>query len=574
MMDIRKISEADENPVLSICLDTLKLKKQALVFVSTKRSAEKTAEDISRKVTAAAKSGHHDAIMRPISEKESVKLSELILNDLSRPTKQCIRLAKVVKRGIAFHHAGLTSNQKSLIEDAFRKGSIKIISCTPTLAAGLDLPAFRTIIRDLKRFTARGMQNIPVLEYLQMAGRAGRPGYEDYGEAICIAQSDAEKDEIISTYLFGEPEDIYSKLAVEPVLRTYLLSLISTRIVRTKEDILHFFSDTFWAHQFKDMYRLEMIIDKMLEYLKRWEFIRAAHKDDERRSFEHEDERKDGAEDQIEGFSSAYDMIQEKGRKAKHYSNKKHDEEIYKPTYLGKRVSELYLDPYTAHILIKGLRKSSETSKDASAFALLQLVCNTLEIRPQLKVKTREIDEIQGLIVKHEDEFLQNEPSIYEPEYEEYLNSVKTAACLYEWIEEISEEYLLERYAIRPGELKVKIDTADWLLYAASELAHIQHYKPVLKEIMKLRIRLKHGAKEELLALLKLKGIGRVRARKLYSNGIKDIRDIKAMDSSVLAQLVGRSLALSIKEQVGEDISKIRIKQRKRKGQINLNDYC
>src|SRR3989344_4521980 len=200
------------DPVVNISLDTLELKKQALVFVNAKRSAEKVAEDIAKK-----------------SELRSEKLSELsekIKNVLSRPTKQCERLAICVKHGIAFPPAGLAPKQKELVEEAFRNGTIKIIACTPTLAAGLDLPAFRAIIRDVKRYGNHGMVHIPVLEFLQMAGRAGRPKYDTYGEAIVIVSTNTDKEYIIEHYLHGEPEEIYSKLAVEPVLRTYLLSLI------------------------------------------------------------------------------------------------------------------------------------------------------------------------------------------------------------------------------------------------------------------------------------------------------------------------------------------------------------
>src|SRR5574342_1213349 len=197
-----KIAEKTGDPVINIALDTVEIKKQALVFVNAKRSAEKVAEDIGKK--------------SPLKSAELDKLSESVLTVLSKPTRQCERLAASVKHGIAFHHAGLASKQKELIEDAFRAGTIKIICCTPTLAAGMDLPAFRSIIRDVKRFGTHGMAHIPVLEFLQMAGRAGRPKYDAFGEAIVITQTDSEKEHIIEHYLNGLPEDIYSKLAVEP----------------------------------------------------------------------------------------------------------------------------------------------------------------------------------------------------------------------------------------------------------------------------------------------------------------------------------------------------------------------
>ena len=145
---------------VDVILDTLQKSKQAIVFVNTKRSAEKEAEEIAKHL--------------PVTS-ELCSLAEHAKSALSKPTEQCMRLAGGVQHGVAFHHAGLHSSQRSLIEDSFRIGKVKVICATPTLAAGVDLPAFRAVIRDLKRFSSQGMGWIPVLEYLQMAGRAGRP---------------------------------------------------------------------------------------------------------------------------------------------------------------------------------------------------------------------------------------------------------------------------------------------------------------------------------------------------------------------------------------------------------------
>ncbi len=517
------IAQQTKDPLANIILDTLGRKKQALVFVNTKPSAEKTAEELSKKIKE--------------TNPELEMLSEKVLKALSSPTKQCRRLAECVKKGIAFHHAGLTHKQRELIEDNFRLGTIKVIASTPTLAAGLDLPAFRAIVRDLKRYGQRGMQPIPVLEYLQMAGRAGRPSYDEYGEAICIASTEAEKEAIFETYVLGEPEDIYSKLAVEPVLRTYLLSLIASEVVRTEEQIIDFFSKTFWAFQFKDMNVLKEKILSMLHTLEQWKFLESSEVSSDFVSA-----------DEISGYK-------------------------YKATQLGKRTAELYLDPLTADMILKALGRGK--GRDVKDIALLQMVCNTLEMRPLLRVRTKEYDSIQEKYMPYALEMLQPEPSVYEPEHDSYMDSIKTALMLKEWISEMSEEYILENYNARPGELRAKIDIGDWLLYASEEFAKMQSQHDMIKEIKKLRLRLKHGAREELLALLQLKDIGRVRARKLFNNSIKDIADVKKTDIGMIAHLIGAGAARSVKEQVGEkvDPEKIKISERKRKGQMSLAKY-
>jgi len=481
-----KILQQTSDPVINLALDTMDLKKQALVFVNAKRSAEKVAEDIAKK--------------SPLKGAVLDKLSTDVLGVLGRPTKQCERLALCVKHGIAFHHAGLHAKQKELVEDAFRVGVIKIISCTPTLAAGIDLPAFRSIVRDVKRFGSQGMAHIPVLEFLQMAGRAGRPKYDAFGEVVVIAQTQGDKEFIIEHYLKGFPEEIYSKLAVEPVLRTYLLSLINARIISSRKSILEFFEKTFWAFQYKDMERMSRIIDRMLKLLIEWGFL----------------------QEMSEGLRA---------------------------TMLGKRVAELYVDPLCAHEFLVGLEKAGRTT--LKAFSFLHLVSNSLEMRPLLRVKQKDMDELMQRYARVEGNLLQKEPDMFEPEYEDWFSSVKTAFMLEDWMDEKDEEWILEEYDCRPGETRVKIDNADWLLYACHELARLMSYQPLLKEIVKVRLRLKYGVKEELLPLIRLEGIGRVRARKLFKAGITDLGDIRKSLPSKLAEIVGDAVAKSLRKQVG-----------------------
>ncbi|MBS3169050.1 hypothetical protein J4210_01070 [Candidatus Woesearchaeota archaeon] len=508
--------------LVKLSLETIQMQKQALIFLPSRASTEKTAEDIAKMT-----SGH-----LPELEQEVLKV-------VTSPTKQCRRLSHCVRKGVAFHHSGLTSAQKELVEDAFRQGKIKIICATPTLAAGVSLPAYRVIIKSLKRFSGGwGMDWIPVLEYLQMAGRAGRPEYEKEGQAIILAKDEAEKEELYEKYVCGVPEEIYSKLAVEPVLRTYLLSLIASGIIRDEQGMQDFFSKTFWAHQFKDMERLQEILSRMLALLEEWKFIVV-----------------EGGEKTTIDFVSAAVLGQKRERRLK-------------ATALGKRTSELYLDPLTARHLLDCLQKYSSGSKP---FSLLQMICHTLEMRPPLTVKKREEDFIQEEFNKRLEILLEKEPSVFDIEYGLFMNSIKTALFFDEWIQEKDEEYLLEKFEVRPGEIKVKLDIAEWLLYASQELAALCQYREAEKAIQTLRVRVKNGVREELLLLLKLKGIGRVRARRLYAAGIRDIGDIKKVDATTLGQILGKAVTEDVKKQVGEDVEVI--PKGTRKGQLSLMKF-
>ncbi|PIN81183.1 hypothetical protein COV13_02100 [Candidatus Woesearchaeota archaeon CG10_big_fil_rev_8_21_14_0_10_32_9] len=530
MLDIEEIHG---DPVIDISLDTLKLNKQELVFVNTKRSAEACAEKIASKID--------------LSDEELFKLEEIsskVEKVISPPTKQCKRLARILKKGVAFHHSGLHSKQRELVEDGFRSGLIKIICSTPTLAAGLDLPAFRVIIRDLKRFGGGwGMSYIPVLEYEQMSGRAGRPKYDSEGQAICLADSVEDQENIWEKYVTGEAEELISKLAVEPVLRMYVLSLVATDYANSVESLMNFMSETFYAKQYKNMENLRFIINNIVDKLDEWEFIEA---------------ESEPTKTESSFFTSANKL--------------KHDRKL-KATVLGARIAELYLDPFTANYLLTCMRSAS--SKSFNEFGLLQMISWTLELRPRVKARQKDMEMIEEKLILESDLLISSEPDIYADEYDDYLDSAKTAMVFENWIEEIPEEQILESHNVTPGELNNKLDRADWLLYSCFELSKIQGFREVSNKILRLRIRMKNGIKEELLPLIKLKNVGRARARKLFRNKIRNLGDVKKVDVSILGAILGDKLAIDIKKQVGQELSpeKLKVKPNKRKGQISLGDY-
>ena len=522
MMDgtlIEKVSIENKHndQTINLAVDTLRLDKQALIFNNTKRSAEKTAEDISKKVKN----------IKRVNELE--KLSLKVLKTLSKPTKQCERLSRCIKKGVAFHHAGLTQKQKDIIHEGFSEGVVKIISATPTLAAGVDLPAFRTIIKDARRYTSRGLQFIPVLEYLQMAGRAGRPSFDNKGEAVLISKTEAERDKLVEKYVYGNPENIYSKLAVEPALRFYLLSLIAGNFVRSKEQILDFFSKTYWAYQYEDMAQLQVIIEKMLKLLVDYGFIYSNESED---------------------FVDASEVGDLK----------------YGATNLGKRVSELYLDPATAYEFVKAMKRAQ--IQRVNDFSYIHMFSFTNELRPLLRVKVKEYDDYQEMGAVHENDMIVPMPTPFDYEYDEFMNSVKTASFFIDWVNEYDEEYLLEKYDIRPGEIRSKIEIADWLVYSCVEMGKLLELKDVCRGLNIIRERLRHGAKEELLPLLRLKNIGRVRARKLFKNSIRNIKDLKTVDYSSLKQIIGEKTAIDVKSQVGQEIKEV--PKGTRKGQLSM----
>lgn len=491
----------DEASLKELVNDTLKKKKQALIFISTRKNAESAAEKLGELV----KTHLNPSDIQNLSE-----LSNKALHILDHPTKQCERLAGCIRMGTAFHHAGLTNQQRSLIENAFKDGTIRIMAATPTLAAGINLPAWRVIIRDLKRYSRfGGMDYIPVLEIHQMAGRAGRPKWDTEGQAILMAKSESEAKHLWEHYVKGEPEKIHSKLGIEPVLRMHVLALIASGTTPNKKSLLDFFSKTFYAHQYKDLSELDRILEKVISLLKDINFIESSGNPFRKASVQ---------EDEL------------------------------KPTKIGRRVSELYIDPLTAYHLIKSMSLAEE--RGTNSFGVMHMISQTVEMLPLLGIRKPDMQKINELLTDYEPFLMEKPPNPWDIEYDDYVRSIKTAWLFQEWAEETGEDLILENFGVAPGELRVRLSNADWLLYSSHELALLLDLRNTLKEIRRTRLRVKYGIREELLPLVALKGVGRVRARILWNHGLRKLDDLRKVPLESLERVIGPKVAREIKDQV------------------------
>ncbi|MCD6448718.1 MAG: DEAD/DEAH box helicase [Thermoplasmata archaeon] len=471
-----------ENPKLEgLVEDVLAEGGQALIFVNTRHSSQSTAEKLREIVAEYADKGTLKKIAsRLLSGEEANVVAK--------------RLAACIEDGVAFHHAGLSSGQRRLVERNFKKGHIKCIVATPTLAAGVNTPARRVIIKNLWRYSeAEGyMQPIPVMEIKQMMGRAGRPGYDEVGEAILIARNKMEKERLWQEYLMADVEPIYSKLASEPALRMHILALIATDFAVYWDEIVDFFKKTFYAHQ------LGVVPEERI-----WEII---------------------------DFLERNEFIESKG-------------ERWMATLFGYKTAALYLDPLSALIMRKALE-----GKIGDNFSYLHAICSTPDMRCLFLSSKDEWVEEEA----ERRQFLLPPPSPYDAEYDFFLAEVKTALMLEDWINERKEDEIIAKYQVGPGDIHARVETAEWLLHAMQELARIFNFD-VVSKLAKLKMRVKYGCKEELLRLVRLRGIGRVRARTLYKHGFKNIAMLRKASVETLARLpgIGINIAKQIKEQVG-----------------------
>ena len=489
---------------IGLGLDTVAEKHQCLIFAMTRKNA-----------VAWAKEAGLDVVkeLKPNQKKELEKISKKILpkEDYDN-TKLTSELAKTVKNGTAFHHAGLDQRCRTIIENAFKNRHIKLLTATPTLAAGVNLPARRVVIPSVMRYTNNGLEKISILEYKQMCGRAGRPQYDDMGESIIIAKG--YPDEILEHYVDGEPEPLESKtLDEDSSLRINLLGFIYTASKfnpTSYEKIIKFFSQTFAAYQLSDDSVLEKKITKQLETLKE------------------------------------YGMIT--------------DENGFEPTKFGIRIFYLRIDPETAFDMTGYIEDYLRGTKHT--FGILYMITNLHEFYSQYPIPDKYQGDMDDLIDPNEKLYRNQEFS------REYC--FKSLLILYKWIDAMTYQDMSDHFDAEPGDIFYIKENAKNLVYIFTEIIKfwrdyakenkqkkiVSEYQSLIDESDLLKLQIQHGVPEKYLELVKIKQIGRVRAQILYKNGFKNRLDLEKAKIEKLAKI--DKIGLIIANNIKAELTKIR----------------
>jgi len=490
---VREVREETSEDLGKLALDTLRGKGQVLVFVNSRRSAQAASRLLCGSVAN---------VLKQEELQELKNIAKELLGSPSETTKVCRKLSEVVVNGVAFHHAGLRPQQRKTIEDCFKQNLIKVICSTPTLAAGVNLPARRVILRDYKRYEAGlGAAFIPASEYKQCAGRAGRPQYDEFGEAVIMAKTFSESSVLFERYINASPEPVISKLGNESALRMHVLASIAGGYVHDINGMFEFISHTFLSYQ-KLTGNLIELISRIFDFLER------------------------------EGF------IEKNGFR-------------YIATEFGQCISRLYIDPLSGIILRNGLKKI-EAGKSFSSIGLMHLICCTPDY-DLMNVGKSDYEEIERFGDTCEDELIVTEDDI--PQLEDlyfYLASLKTTFMLTQWLEEEKEEIICDRFNVGPGDIHRFVESMQWLLHGTGIIAELFKFRKLTFVLEDLKTRVQYGIREELLELVRLKGVGRVRARQLYNNGYKKLSDLKLVDVDTLTKIpqIGKSLAKDIHTQI------------------------
>ena len=590
-----RIIDGKKEKILEAALDdTIANNGQLLIFVNSRKSSQKEARELSKHILNRVKNepnfDNGDKFVNLNNISESINQ-----NENSSPLGK--KLSNSVKGGIAFHHAGLSNQQRKKIEDLFKSGDLFCIVATPTLAQGVNLPARRVIIRDVKRWSTAASRNMPmpIMEIKQMLGRAGRPKYDKRGDAWIISKNLDDEIRNVEHFLLSEPEEITSKLAnpnaqtaeEDPAMLTHVLSLIATSDMNDRDALGKFFSKTFLSTHLESEY-LENQIDRVIKWLFDNDMIT---KEGESEIVKERIIREEGGvklddnwDDEVPNWAESAtkisgvnlndknqnklsDITPRKGpaifgfKKASNYEVEEIEvpdspSMVYSATALGMRITRLYLNPVSGKILKNGLTNAMkiltgiDLERQISPFSLLHLVTCTPDFIP-LWPQKKDLEKIQDALYGHERELLTQSVDLDDE------RRMKGALVLQSWIEEISLNDLEIEWNVQPGDLRSRVDLAEWLLYSTrvilmedEELSRMdkESHRVLFEAIDETHRRIRYGCKSDLISLVSLRGIGRVRAREMVEKlGVANVKDIALLtenDKIKLSEQRGWSMKL------------------------------
>ena len=590
-----RIIDGKKEKILEAALDdTIANNGQLLIFVNSRKSSQKEARELSKHILNRVKNepnfDNGDKFVNLNNISESINQ-----NENSSPLGK--KLSNSVKGGIAFHHAGLSNQQRKKIEELFKSGDLFCIVATPTLAQGVNLPARRVIIRDVKRWSTAASRNMPmpIMEIKQMLGRAGRPKYDKRGDAWIISKNLDDEIRNVEHFLLSEPEEITSKLAnpnaqtaeEDPAMLTHVLSLIATSDMNDRDALGKFFSKTFLSTHLESEY-LENQIDRVIKWLFDNDMIT---KEGESEIVKERIIREEGGvklddnwDDEVPNWAESAtkisgvnlndknqnklsDITPRKGpaifgfKKASNYEVEEIEvpdspSMVYSATALGMRITRLYLNPVSGKILKNGLTNAMkiltgiDLERQISPFSLLHLVTCTPDFIP-LWPQKKDLEKIQDALYGHERELLTQSVDLDDE------RRMKGALVLQSWIEEISLNDLEIEWNVQPGDLRSRVDLAEWLLYSTrvilmedEELSRMdkESHRVLFEAIDETHRRIRYGCKSDLISLVSLRGIGRVRAREMVEKlGVANVKDIALLtenDKIKLSEQRGWSMKL------------------------------
>ncbi|XP_038615247.1 helicase POLQ-like isoform X2 [Tachyglossus aculeatus] len=472
-----------------------------LIFCPTKKNCENVAEMICKFLSK-------EYIKHREKEKADVIKNLRAVNGGSI----CPVLKRTIPFGIAYHHSGLTNDERRQLEEAYSTGVICLLTCTSTLAAGVNLPARRVILRAPYIATDFLKKN----QYKQMIGRAGRAGIDTVGESILILQ---EKEKHLVRSLVSSPlENCYSNLVKEITrgIQSLLLSVVGLKITRNIEEIYRFMHGTFFGVQQKILSN-----EKSL-----WEITRES----------------------LEGLIEK-GLLQGKIT----WKNEEESHGDLHITRLGRASFKGGIDLAYCDVLYEDLKKGLECLVLESCLHLVYLVtpydmislCNVdwMIYFRQFSQLTSAEQNVAAIIGVPESYIMKKASgqAIRKTVDKNIVNRFYLSFVLYALLKEtdiwkVAEKFLLPRGYVQ-NLLSGAAAFSSCVLRFCEELEEFWVYRALFAELTK---KLTYCVKAELIPLMEVAGVLEARAKQLYSAGYKSLAHLASADPEALASAVHR----------------------------------
>jgi helicase len=201
--------------------------QQILVFRSTVAPTRTTAEAIARRLPATGVGHGAATILAGLEESENVSA-----------------LSRTLASRVAFHNADLTFEERQLVEGAFRDGEVRVLVSTTTLAMGVNLPSDWVVISDTSRFVSGRVRDIPVGEYKNAAGRAGRLGQKEAGYSVVLADDPVQARQIVNALILGLPDAVESQIPRRP-FEDLVFAVIADDLAKDGDGVVEFVSSSY-----------------------------------------------------------------------------------------------------------------------------------------------------------------------------------------------------------------------------------------------------------------------------------------------------------------------------------------
>ncbi|NWY12925.1 HELQ Helicase, partial [Aphelocoma coerulescens] len=491
------LEKADPDHIIALVTEIIP-KYSCLIFCPTKKNCENVASMVCKYLKKE---------FRAHREKEKQDLIKN-LKSIGNGTV-CPVLRQTIPFGIAYHHGGLTNDERKSIEEAYSSGVLCLLACTATLAAGVNLPARRVILR--APYVANDF--LKKNQYKQMIGRAGRAGIDSAGESILIVQ---EKDKHLVQDLVHSPlENCYSNLLLELTkgMQSLLLSLVGLKIAVTHEEVNNFMCCTLLGVQ-QQLLPKEKSLSEII---------------------------KDGLEN-----------LKEKGLLKGRISEKDHNSKCTLTiTPLGKATYKGSIDLAYCNLLYRELKKGLEGLILESNLHLLYLATPydlTLSCSPDWMIYLRQFNQLSAAeqkvadIVGVPESFITKKASgqaIRKNVDMAVVNRLYLTFVLYTLLKETNIWSVSEKFNMSRGYVQNLLNSAasfaSCLLHFCEELEEFWVYKALLTELTK---QLTYCVKTELIPLMEVAGVLEARAKQLYNAGYKTLAHLANANPETLVKMI------------------------------------